>query len=401
MRAMTNNDADFEALKSFIDDNEDLERLEALADRFNMFEALGLVRQEIRHSAFLRWILDPAEPHGLGDYPLRQFVRQVIKSSEGMSDNMPSLFDLDGWNLARAEVRKEWHHIDLLIVCEDHQFVCAIENKVDSGEGRGQLKSYERIVRQAFPEHQIAFVFLTISGYDPEPPSDKTWVPMSYGDIASIIENVMKRRESQLNDEIGLFVQQYLDMVRRHIVEDSEIQELCQRLYKNHRRALDLIFEHRLDRATEVYQAIQEYISSKPGELIYVDPSKSYIKFVPKSMNVLPLQGTAYESKQMLTCLLENKGDRLRFRLELGPGPQEIRQQVYEKAKELPAVFGKPKAKLSRDWHSFTGLSALWLSPKEYSEFTDEEIKDRTAGRIDSLVAGKGKAIAEALRGIH
>lgn len=398
---MTNNDADVEGLKCLIDDNADLERLEALADRFNMFEALGLVRQEIRHSAFLRWILDPAEPHGLGDYPLRQFVRQVIKTGEDVPGDTPSLFDLDSWNLARAEVRKEWRHIDLLVVCEDHQFVCAIENKIDSSEARGQLERYRDVVQQAFPGYQKTFVFLTISGYAPEPSSDETWIPMSYQDIAITIQNVLSRRESQINDEIRLFVQQYLDMVRRHIVANSEIQELCQRLYQNHRRALDLIFEHRLDRATEVSQAIQEYISSKPDELISLGPSKSYIKFVPKCMGVLPLKGTADESKQLLTCLLENKGDRLRFRLELGPGPQEIRQQVYERAKESPAVFGKPKAKLSPSWHSFTGLSALWLSPKEYSEFTDEEIKERIAGRIDSFVAGKGQEIADALRGIH
>ena len=398
---MTNIDADVDALKTFIDDNADLERLEALADRFNMFEALGLVRQEIRHSAFLRWILDPAEPHGLGDYPLRQFVRQVIKAGEDVPGNTPSLFDLDSWNLARAEVRKEWSHIDLLIVCQDPPFVCAIENKIDSGEGPCQLKRYQGAVQQAFPEYQKVFVFLTISGYAPEPPSDETWIPMSYQDIATAIENVLARRESQLNDEIRLFVQQYLDMVRRHILENSEIQALCQTLYKNHRHALDLIFEHRPDRATEVAQAIQEYISSKSGELIAVSTSKSYIKFVPKSMDVLPLEGNASDSKRLLTCLLENKGDRVRFRLELGPGPQEIRQQVYEKAKELPEVFGKPKAALSPSYHSFTGLSDTWIAPNDYNELSDEDIKDAIAGRINSLVTDKVNAIVDALRGIH
>jgi hypothetical protein len=32
--------------------NQDLERLEALLDRFNFLEAAGIVRQELRHSAF-------------------------------------------------------------------------------------------------------------------------------------------------------------------------------------------------------------------------------------------------------------------------------------------------------------------------------------------------------------
>ena len=70
---------DVEALRSFVDDNEDLEQLETILDRFNLFESLGLVRQEIRHSAFIRWFLDPSETHGLGDFPLRQFLRRVIK----------------------------------------------------------------------------------------------------------------------------------------------------------------------------------------------------------------------------------------------------------------------------------------------------------------------------------
>ncbi|PZO40331.1 MAG: hypothetical protein DCF17_11975 [Shackletoniella antarctica] len=36
-------------LEQFVVDNEDLERLESLLDQFNIFEAVGMVRQEIRH----------------------------------------------------------------------------------------------------------------------------------------------------------------------------------------------------------------------------------------------------------------------------------------------------------------------------------------------------------------
>ena len=54
------------SLEQFVYDNPKLERLEATLDDFNPFEALGWTRQELRHSAFLRWILDPTETHGLG-----------------------------------------------------------------------------------------------------------------------------------------------------------------------------------------------------------------------------------------------------------------------------------------------------------------------------------------------
>lgn len=46
-------DLDLKALESFLVGNQDLERLEALLDRFNILEALGVVRQELRYSDFL------------------------------------------------------------------------------------------------------------------------------------------------------------------------------------------------------------------------------------------------------------------------------------------------------------------------------------------------------------
>jgi hypothetical protein len=38
---------DLKSLENFVVGNEDLDRLEALLDRFNIFEAIGAVRQEI------------------------------------------------------------------------------------------------------------------------------------------------------------------------------------------------------------------------------------------------------------------------------------------------------------------------------------------------------------------
>ena len=52
-------DQDLKALEDFVVGNEDLERLEALLDRFNVFEAIGVIRQELRHSNFLAFLLDP------------------------------------------------------------------------------------------------------------------------------------------------------------------------------------------------------------------------------------------------------------------------------------------------------------------------------------------------------
>ena len=384
---------DIDALKVFIDDNEDLERLETILDRFNMFEALGIVRRENRHSDFIRWLLAPSETHGLGDYWLRQFLRQVVKAGRGNSDDFLTLFDLDALNLGQAEVRREWRNIDLLILDQEHRFVCAIENKVDSGEGPGQLQRYREIVEREFVGYKKSFVFLTIAG---DAPSDDAYIPISYKDLVSTIETALQRRHTQINDEIRLFVQQYLDMVRRHIVEDSDIQRLCRNLYQNHRRALDLIFEHRPDRAAEVAEAIEKHIKSRedwrPGDL-----GKTYLKFLPSCMDVLPRKGTADSSGMLLTCWLQNKDERVRFKLEMGPGPQQLREQIYEIAKGDPKAFGSPKAKLYPVWHSFGG-SEVWITPNEYNDLTDDEIGQRIGEKIDAFLNQKGYAIADALR---
>ena len=379
-----------EALKYFIDDNEDLESLETRLDRFNIFESLGLVRQEIRHSAFLRWLLDPTETHGLGDYWLRQFLSKVIKNGEEILGNTLSLFDLDGWDLTQAEVRKEWRNIDILIFDEKNHFVCVIENKVDSGESGDQLKRYRQLVELEFVQYKKAYVFLTKFG---DSPSEASYIAFTYKDLVFVIENALGRRESQINNEIKLFVQHYLDMVRRRIVEDSELQELCRKLYKNHRRALDLIFEHRHDRIAEVGRVIQNYISSRSDDIFSINDSTTYIKFLPECMNVPQIQDAGIP---ILACQLVNKNKQVRFDLQLRPGPQKRREQIYEMAKRLPQIFGDPQSTLSEDFPIF--FSETWITEKDYYELDDEGIKQKIGEGIGNLLKSKGENMVKALK---
>ena len=381
---------DVDALKSFIDGNEDLEQLETILYRFNLFESLGLVRQEIRHSAFLRWLLDPTETHGLGDYWLRQFLKKVIKNGEEILGITFSLFDLDSWDLTQAEVRREWRNIDILILDEKNQFVCAIENKVDSGESGDQLKRYRQLVELEFVQYKKAYVFLTKFG---DSPSEASYIAFTYKDLVFVIENALGRRESQINYEIKLFVQHYLDMVRRRIVEDSELQELCRKLYKNHRRALDLIFEHRHDRIAEVGRVIQNYISSRSDDIFSINDSTTYIKFLPECMNVPQIQDAGIP---ILACQLVNKNKQVRFDLQLRPGPQKRREQIYEMAKRLPQIFGDPQSTLSEDFPIF--FSETWITEKDYYELDDEGIKQKIGEGIGNLLKSKGENMVKALK---
>ncbi|PVB61272.1 hypothetical protein DCO57_13640 [Labrenzia sp. 011] len=51
--------------------NNDFENFEQRISHFCPFEAIGMVRQEIRHSNFLSFILDPNNSHPFGDRLLK------------------------------------------------------------------------------------------------------------------------------------------------------------------------------------------------------------------------------------------------------------------------------------------------------------------------------------------
>ena len=61
--------------KNFISDP-DLERLQVGLNEPNIFDILRVSSQEIRHSNFLAWLLNPKGSHGLGSYFLKRILRE-------------------------------------------------------------------------------------------------------------------------------------------------------------------------------------------------------------------------------------------------------------------------------------------------------------------------------------
>jgi hypothetical protein len=85
------NQADLEALEALEADAPELERIENLLDRFNVFESIGFIGREVMRSRFLAFLLDPTLNHGLGNLFLRGFFRKVSESTSGVS--LPQALD--------------------------------------------------------------------------------------------------------------------------------------------------------------------------------------------------------------------------------------------------------------------------------------------------------------------
>jgi hypothetical protein len=129
------------ALEAFVVDNKDLERLESLLTEFNIFEAIGAVQQEERHSDFLSYLLDPQKNHGLRETFVRKFLQRAVSLAGEVSVPI-SQIDLATWNLADFEVRREWQSIDILLRSETNRLVVVIENKIGTTEHDNQLERY-------------------------------------------------------------------------------------------------------------------------------------------------------------------------------------------------------------------------------------------------------------------
>lgn len=72
-------------LLALLDALRKLERDFKLGHRFNLFEALNITKQEIRHSRFLAYLLDPHEAHGLGD----RFLRGLLMAAAEGHPQLP------------------------------------------------------------------------------------------------------------------------------------------------------------------------------------------------------------------------------------------------------------------------------------------------------------------------
>jgi hypothetical protein len=368
-----------EALEKFVLDNEDLARLEELTGQFNFFEAVGMVWQEIRHSHFLAWLLNPAQNHGLGDSFLKAFLTKTsVKARACGIEGTISPVDVDVWDLSGTEVRREWKNVDITLVDQARKFVCVIENKVHSGEHGDQLKRYRDEVRKAFPNYAQHYVLLNVTG---DPPSDSEhYVGVTYDEVCQVIERLLRVRSSAIGDDVVMALSHYMTMVRRRVMPDKEIQELCRRIYRKHQTALDLIYQHRPDRQVEIKDALVRMIEADQREFRLVVPQKDWIRFYPVSWEKSELQrGTWDKCSMQLLFQFQNSSpwnrNSLALGLWVGPGDENVRRRTYETAAEAGSPFTPNPKGLSVGWaHLF------WkeiLSTADYGDPDLEAVQSR------------------------
>jgi hypothetical protein len=244
------------------------EQIRSKLTKFNFFEAIRAQRQEVRHSAFLAFLLDPRKNHGLGDAFLKRFLKRSLKAEASFSYPGPNDF----------QVERENMHVDIFLHDEKHSLAVIIENKIDSGEHGNQLENYWNETRGRYQE--LFGIYLTPAGEKPE--GSDHYVPFSYADVADLIDEILASEKATCAPAVKMVCQHYVEMLRRDILPNSELRQLCEAVYFKHRDVLDKIFEFKPDLQAVIREYVKSLVVSEPEKFADPENENNHVRFAVK-----------------------------------------------------------------------------------------------------------------------
>lgn len=366
--------ADLDALNELIVNCPDFDRIEALLGGFNIFQVLKFEHGEIRHSNVLAWILDPAESHGLDATFLKKWLMRVIHEASDQAESPIAAVDIDGWRLLDVEVRREWQNIDLLLIlnfADGCQWTVAIENKINSTQHSNQLARYRAIVESTFPDAaKRLYIFLTKSNEQPE---DEHYLPASHTQVHQTLRECLQSRAHAIGPEPKVLLENYLRLLEEKFMDESEIARTAMRIYQQHRRALDVIFEHRPDNLGMASTRIRELLAEHAGDLdiVMAACTKFYIRFIPVTWDVPGnTHGTAWSgSNRTVAFELNLTGKRPYLYVIAAMAPDSWIDPIWERVGQPP--FRRPKRAIRpRMW------CTLHIVNRTKTTLSDDEITD-------------------------
>ena len=313
----------------------DIQKIGLMLSTSNIFEILKITKKEIRHSFFLAWLLDPHESHQLGDVFLKWFLKDIFSDERIEWINE---FDVDSLDVNSVNIHREHLNIDIMI--ETVSFVIVIENKVSAREGNNQLSRYVEKIERIYPGKEHAFIFLTPDAVEPDSEIDKLkYIIYSYPDVVNILESILLIKKDNLDPQNLQYIKDYINTVRRYIMRDDELVEIAQKIYKNHKDALDFIFENKPDRLLTVAPAF-ERACVRCGYILG-SVNKGYARFTTKKLHeYIPRSSrNTWKNNELFLFELNFWKTKVRFRTVVADEEKEVRDELINSL--VPLKNGK------------------------------------------------------------
>jgi hypothetical protein len=154
-------------------------------------------------------------------------------------------------------------------------------------------------------------------------------------------------------------------------VGNSEIARLCRQIYQQHKRAIDLIYEHRPDVQAEIQGVIEDLVEAEAGlELDEGFKSKSRIAVRGWDTPTLLTSTGWTASGRILLFEVWNYLGSLELKLYVGPGPDVTPQGLLDMARAHPGVLQVPR-RSSVKWTPI--FSRRFLDQETYEDIVAEE----------------------------
>ena len=277
----------YAALEQLAQDS-DLAELGRQLAEFNLFRLLGIVGDEEKHSRVLAWLLNPRGNHQLGD----AFLKGFLAAATGL--------ELAGADLAAMEVRREWRNrvdgergfLDILIRDEGNQWLCAIENKVWTGEHSRQLTRYRRALEIRYRNYDRHYIFLSPRGTPAQDAAEREhWKSVGYEVVCQVIEEIVENLGGSSSEAALVFLQQYAGAVRRGILGNRDTRVFAWKIYRQHKAAIEYINWERLNPPVEMDRMLREVIRSRAGrgwKLEELHKQEGYTRFFPEEWQGFP-----------------------------------------------------------------------------------------------------------------
>lgn len=373
------------------------QELKAYYGKTTLFNILKIERNENRHSAFLAWLLDKNGSHGLGEEPLKRFMRLLAKEDDKY--NEPFLvgnYQIENMYVvterpAKVNGQKKTGRVDVFIsfdyrllpiIVENkdvlHHARVIIENKVYTDEHDDQTKFYLDWVRQEYKgKHNQTIIGVFLSPQKPEKCSGDVdgfeYVKITYQDILqSLMEPLLKM---EMSCEARFFITDYIVNLGQPVqdkeegskgddqdtilaISNSNVSKFLQ-LHERNKELLDAAlyakcyerYEKQLQLVFKDYDKFKDY--SKETLLMletFWDSNCSLLRMI---MNTALKDGVDEENKDVLTAI--NKLLRLNE-----SNRDNTKYLVYAQDGTLINDNGKPSPKSLSSFYIFKA----WLQDR-------------------------------------
>ena len=134
----------------------------------------------------------------------------------------------------------------------------------------------------------------------------------------------------------------------------------------------------------EIYECLTDIIEKDTNLIPDESSSKSSISFISKDLDFVPKEGVRSKSGRMLLFDTYNGAQGVIIYLRIHPGPQEIRQRLYEIARENTDLFGLTKEG-NLTAQSFSIYRNFILRPRDYEDIDAEELREILVSKLDDF----------------